>query len=271
MRKTVSLAVTVCLVTLLHSFAPAQRVVGNYDEQAEQQLVQLLNQERARQGLPELRVDDRLRQAARDHSRLMADHKQLSHQISGEERLSKRLAATGIRFNNDAENVAYDDSVEGAHQGFMHSPGHRANILSPKYNAVGIGIVRRGEVLWVTEDFAHQLQEHTAAEAESMIVAAFKRLRAAKGMPPAQPVTVPQLRDIACRMARTGSLDTKAPLDLPRVRADICFNSSDPSQLPPNASKLAGDPSLKSFAVAACFGATENYPAGTFWVAMVFY
>jgi uncharacterized protein YkwD len=271
MRKTISLAALLGFVALLPVLASAQRNGGNYDDQGEQQLVQLLNQERSRAGLPSLHVDDRLRQAARDHSRLMADRHQLSHLLSGEDRLPNRLAATGIRFNNDAENVAYDNSIEGAHAGLMHSPPHRANILGPKYNAVGIGVVRRGDVLWVTEDFAHQLEEHTAAEAESMIVAEFKRLRVKHGMPPVQTVSVPQLRDIACRMARQGTLDSKAPLDLPRVRADISFNSSDLAQLPSSAAQVASDPTIKSFGVAACFGASDKYPAGTFWVAMVFY
>ena len=118
-----------------------------YDEAAEQQLFQLANQERARAGLPALQWDERLQRAAREHSQLMAQHGELSHDFAGEPPLSKRLAARDIRLDNDAENVAYDGSAEHAHQGFLHSPPHRANIMNPKYNAGGVGVPRKGETL----------------------------------------------------------------------------------------------------------------------------
>jgi uncharacterized protein YkwD len=95
------------LVLAASSVAAAQQ----FDDSAEQQLLQMLNLERARVGLPSLKVDDRLRQSARAHSVLMAKAKQLSHQLPDEPLLSKRLAATNLRFNQDAENVAYDYAV----------------------------------------------------------------------------------------------------------------------------------------------------------------
>jgi uncharacterized protein YkwD len=104
------LSVLIFAVSTTLAAAAAQQ----FDDQAEQQLVQMLNLERARSGLPSLKVDDRLTQAARAHSVLMARANTLSHQFPGEPALSKRLAATNIRFNQDAENVAYDYSVQAA-------------------------------------------------------------------------------------------------------------------------------------------------------------
>ena len=44
--------------------------------------------------------------------------------------------------------------VEESHLGLMRSPGHRANILEPTVDIMGIGIVNRGRNLWVTQMFA---------------------------------------------------------------------------------------------------------------------
>lgn len=84
----------------------------------------------------------------------MASRQTLSHQLPGEQILRKRLALSGLRFHTDGETVAFNQSAEAAHQGLIHSPPHRAIILSPEYNAVGVGVVERDGTLWVTEDFA---------------------------------------------------------------------------------------------------------------------
>jgi Cysteine-rich secretory protein family len=265
MRKRIRIAITV-LVLLGALTAVGQQ----FDEQAESQLVQSVNLERARAGLPSLKVDDRLREAARAHSQLMAEAKQLTHQLPGEPPLSKRLAATNLRFNNDAENVAYDYSVPAVHDGLMKSPPHRANILGPQYNTVGIGVVRRGEVYWVTEDFAHRLQEYSVEEAENALLAAWQRERKGARLAPVQVVRMPQLRRMACDMAQRGKLDSRAPLALPNVEAAVVYTDSEPARVPASGVKMAHDSSVKQIGVGACFAGNEQYPAGTWWVAMVF-
>jgi|SRR5579864_222423 len=132
---------------------PAAAADG-YDTAAEQQLVQLVNQARSQQGLPALQQNAKLQQPARAHSQLMASRQTLSHQLPGEPILRKRLALSGLRFHTDGETVAFNQSAEAAHQNFMHSEPHRAIILSPEYNAVGVGAVERDGTLWITEDFA---------------------------------------------------------------------------------------------------------------------
>lgn len=245
-------------------------VAQQYDDQAEQQLEQMLNLERARAGLPSLKVDDRLTQAARAHSVLMAKAKQLSHRFPDEPPLPKRLAATNIRFSQDAENVAYDYSVQAAHEGLMLSPPHRANILSPKYNTVGIGVVRSGDVFWVTQDFANRLQEYSVGEAENAIIASWQRERQRAYRPAAQVVRMPQLRRMACAMAQQGRLDARAPLNLPDVQSAVVYTESDPAKLSASAAKVAHDTHITRVAVGACFADSERNPAGVWWVAMVF-
>jgi hypothetical protein len=264
-RKTVPKILVLCL--LLGGLAAGQQ----FDSQAERQLVQMLNQERARAGLPSVKVDDRLTQAARAHSSLMAQADQLTHQLAGEPTLPKRLAATHLRFNNDAENVAYNYSVQAAHDGLMRSPPHRANILSPKYNTVGVGVVRSGDRLWVTQDFAYRLEEYTRDEAEDAIIAAFERERRHADDRPAPVVRQPELRRMACAMAKQGQLDTRTLLGLPDVQAAVVFTESDPTKLPSDAVKMAHDRDVKRFAIGACFADGEKYPSGAWWVVMCFY
>ncbi len=259
------LIVGICSVTLA---ASAQQ----YDQAAEQQMFQLINQERAKTGAPALKWDERLQQAAREHAALMAQKQQLSHQFPGEPLMHNRLAATGIRLNNDAENVAMDDGgVEQAHQGLMGSPPHRTNILNPQYNAGGVGVVRQGRTLWITEDFAHEVPERSSTQAEEVIAAAFQRERSKAHLPPATLLRVPQVRDMACAMARRGKLDTSTPLGLSEVRSDVAYTQTEPEKLPASAIKMAHEPTFSRFAVGACFARDETYPAGTFWVVMTFY
>jgi hypothetical protein len=264
MRKMFFLLV-ICLS--LAGLAPGQQ----FDSQAEQQLVQLLNQERARAGLPALEVEYHLTQAAQAHSALMAQTKKFSHQVDDEPKLSERLAATGIRFDADAENISYDSTVEGAHDGLMHSPPHRENILSPRYNAVGVGIVRSGDTLWVTEDFANRLPGYSMDEAENKILAAWRRERRQANTPWTAAAHVPQLRQMACAMGTRGQLDTRSPLELPGVHSAVAYTESDPDILPSNGVKKAQDPSVKRIGVGACFANSPKYPAGVWWVIMVFY
>ena len=55
------------------------------------------------------------------------------------------------------ENVGYAWSLEQAHNAFMNSPAHRANILDRTYNKVGTGVVKGGDGrLWVVQEFMHE-------------------------------------------------------------------------------------------------------------------
>src|SRR5215467_5288891 len=132
---------------LLGVAAPAQSPL-------EKQLLDLVNKERAKEKLGKLEWNDKLAEAALDHSKQMDEHQDLSHQFAGEPKLQERVGATGLRFNSVAENVAEAPDVETIHTGLMNSRGHRANILKPDYNAIGIAIVEHGSQLFVTQDFA---------------------------------------------------------------------------------------------------------------------
>lgn len=125
------------------------------DAKAEWRLVQLINHARTDYGLPPLQQDSRLQAAARRHTTLMALQKTLSHQLPGESVLGKRLELNGAHSYVAGETAAFNRTAAAAQESFMHSAPHRRIILDSQYDAVGVGVVERNGIVWVTEDFAH--------------------------------------------------------------------------------------------------------------------
>lgn len=123
---------------------------------AEQYLIAAANQERAAQGIAPLVPDPALSAAALNHARLMASRQDLSHQFPGEPGLFPRIQAYSQAFDAVAENVAYAPSVDRIHTGWMNSSGHRANLLNPNYNFIGVAVLVNGREIYAVEDFGHR-------------------------------------------------------------------------------------------------------------------
>jgi uncharacterized protein YkwD len=171
--KTILLAICISLAAISAS--------AQVDTQAEQQILNSLNNERTSRGLAPLTLDDRLTGAARKHSSLMAQRHAISHEFPGEADMTARVVATGLHLKSTGENVAASPTAEHAHDALMHSPPHRENILHPKFDHVGIGVVREGDVLYVTEDFAQIVEGYSTAEAEQSIVRSIRNCESSPG------------------------------------------------------------------------------------------
>lgn len=112
-------------------------------------IVCLLNGARATHGLPRLRNDARLAEAARGHSSSMSSQGFFGHDSLGGSSFVTRIAATGyIRGAASwfvGENIAWGTDVLGTPQAlmaaWMHSPEHRRNILNRRFREVGPGVV----------------------------------------------------------------------------------------------------------------------------------
>lgn len=125
------------------------------DIQAENEMLALVNQERINRGIPPLVMDPTIRAVARRYSVYMLENGFFSHTgLDGSTPL-KRMLYGGVQFNVMGENLAYAPTVKMAHNGLMSSPGHRANILNPKFKRIGIGVARAGRYrLMFTQNFA---------------------------------------------------------------------------------------------------------------------
>ena len=129
------------------------------DRAAESALLELANQRRREAGVPPLRTDKGLTEAARAHARLMVQREQLSHQFDGEPSLMPRLRESGLHINQAGENVAYNAGPEEAFEALMQSAPHRQNLLDPDFNVAGMAAFWSRGRLYVVQDFAHQLPE----------------------------------------------------------------------------------------------------------------
>lgn len=114
------------------------------DEKAEQEMVRLVNLERKRAGVNQLVEDLRLRDLARKYSKDMLGRGYFSHYTPEGLSPFDRMVNFGISFTAAGENLALAPNVDLAMQGLMQSPGHRANILSPQFGKIGVGVIDGG-------------------------------------------------------------------------------------------------------------------------------
>ena len=114
------------------------------DADGERRMLELINRDRAAQGLRPLEMDPELRTVARAHSTEMFRLSYFAHESPRTGGPEDRLGAADVSYMVAGENLAYQPSVEVAHRELMKSPSHRRNILSPLFRRVGIGAVRGG-------------------------------------------------------------------------------------------------------------------------------
>ena len=248
---------------------PFSSTNSNDDLQTTQQLLQLANQDRAQFNAPPLTLDSGLSQAARIHAQAMFDQRQLSHQFAGEPSLPQRLAAaTKLQLDQEGENVALDYDAPGAEQHLMQSPPHRANLLNPAYNVIGLGIVRSGDRLYIVQDFGHALPNYSPAEVKDQIATAVAQLRRQSGQPALARRDLPIADAAACSMAQADQLGTAPVHQLAQRYTVLTFTSLHPETLPNQANQAIANPNQRSFSIGECYAKTTTYPTGVYWVVL---
>ena len=107
---------------------------------ATQEVVALVNQERAAAGCPALGISAELTAAAQGHSEDMAINNIFGHSGSNGSSPWDRMDAAGYPAGA-AENVAAGQTTaEAVMESWMRSPGHRGNILNCSLTAIGVGL-----------------------------------------------------------------------------------------------------------------------------------
>ena len=120
---------------------------------AEDAVIELTNEARATAGCAPLRFDTRLRTAAMGHSTDMGLNDYFSHTSQDGDTFADRIEAAGYP-HPGAENIArgYQTAAE-VMDGWMNSPGHRANILNCGLRTIGVGSYDAPGGPWWTQDF----------------------------------------------------------------------------------------------------------------------
>ena len=109
------------------------------DDSEAGQMFRLINKERESNSLPLLAWDEELNKIAEIKAQDMVDNEYFGHFSPSYGTPFTMLKQLGIMYKSASENIAGSKSVEDAHNELMESPAHRSNILSSRYDKVGIG------------------------------------------------------------------------------------------------------------------------------------
>jgi uncharacterized protein YkwD len=139
-RTALALGVALALVATPYSGTAAASTT------LETRLHALINQTRSAHGVDALTLEEQITRMAHRHSVNMSRENALFHSPC----LTCRLPLGGGML---AENVGFGRSIRGIHRMMMSSSGHRNNILKAGFERVGVGVVKKGNRIWVTEIF----------------------------------------------------------------------------------------------------------------------
>ncbi|GAA1981609.1 hypothetical protein GCM10009817_23550 [Terrabacter lapilli] len=157
-KHTARRAVLVLAATATLGLAPLGATSGSAEAATttvQQQVVQLVNAQRARVGCRALVTDARLSRAAQAHSVDMARRGYFSHTSLDGRTFVQRIRAQGYTGSRLGENIAAGQpTAKAVMDAWMKSPGHRANILNCRYTAIGVGAAVGGPYRYYwTQDF----------------------------------------------------------------------------------------------------------------------
>jgi hypothetical protein len=139
MRRVAASAVAVFIVIVgfgaVLGVAPAN--AGGYVPSDETHVRNLLNATRSSKGLGQLASNSDLVGMARRQADRMAAKGNIFHNLT----LGDEITASGLDWLKAGENVGMGPDVDIIEDAFLASPHHYENIVDPKYDTVGIGVV----------------------------------------------------------------------------------------------------------------------------------
>ena len=126
---------------------PAPTTTAPAASTVQQQIVTLVNQERAKVGLPALQMDALLNKVATEKARDMDVNNYFSHTSPTYGSPFDMMRSFGVKYSYAGENIASGQPTAArVMSDWMNSPGHRANIVNKNFTKIGVGYVN-GE--WV--------------------------------------------------------------------------------------------------------------------------
>ena len=233
---------------------------GQVVHSAAEQLFALANRDRAEQGAPPLKWDPALAVAALRHCQRMAAEGPIAHRYDGEMSVSERTRAAGAHFSLVEENVALGEYPAQIEDAWLHSPEHRANLLNPNVDRVGIGVVKARGVLYAVEDFDRGVEELSDAQVEKKVA----DLMRVSGI---EIQTSHADARAACGM--NNGLPARLSGGAPRLV--MRWQGSDLSRLPSQLADQLSEGRFRSAAVGACPAQSSQGPFTMYRVAVLLY
>ena len=144
-----------------HRREPAVTAISVSINEVEEAIFVATNRYRRENDRPPLEIDRELSRFARSRSADMANRHYFEHTEPGGKSVFDQMRLAGISYSFAAENIHFSEGVrldkaaESAMQGWIHSPGHRANMLSRSPSHIGIGVaVGDHNRIYSTQDFS---------------------------------------------------------------------------------------------------------------------
>ena len=111
----------------------------------ENEVIRLVNEQRAKNGLKPLSANWELSRVARYKSQDMVDNRYFSHTSPTYGTPYQMIKSFGLTYRTAGENIAYGQRTpQAVVNAWMNSSGHRANILNASYTQIGVGYVSNG-------------------------------------------------------------------------------------------------------------------------------
>ncbi len=240
-------------------------------EEIEKELYDLINRERAKQGISLLQILKSLIPIARSHSQDMAEQSELTHNSRDGKAYSQRLQEAGLFFKGTGENIAFSQSFlpEAIHNSFMRSKGHRENILDPRFDTIGIGVFyNEGEGYYVTQDFLTSLEAKSEKEFREMLEKQINARRAQKGLAPIP--LLEELNTMAHKFSLKRAKGESLP-DLPDRYGEILFFliSTPLLEIENNDMEKIVAPATTRAGIGIYFDREEKNPGGTYFISFL--
>jgi cysteine-rich secretory family protein len=191
------------------------------------------NAARAQEGIPAFDTKGELVDLARRHSGEMAASGTIFHNQSLGSDVPGKWTLVG-------ENVGQGGTCESIHRAFMNSPGHRKNIMEPRYNYVGMGVVLSNGTVFITEVF---MEMKTAAAAPKPAAPAAPAPAPVVPKPPPSPK--PPAAPKAPPAPASPTVKAAPPVPAPATSAPAAPvpPAAGPASAAPSAAGPTGDPS----------------------------
>jgi hypothetical protein len=245
------------LLAIISSHCASASDAQSYSMQKDvNQLYALANQARAGYGLAPLQWDPALAASAMQHCVLMARARQIEHRYRNEDDVPLRASQAGAHFSLIEENIASGPDASGIQQAWMNSPEHRANLLNPSIDRVGLAVVSRNGQLYAVADYARAVPVLTQTQVESAVAAQLR----ARG--------VAVLRDTSQARAYCAS---NGGFRAVGARLMTRWQNSDVTQLPSDVLRELSSGAYHHAAVGSCLDQDQAASFTSYRVAVILY
>ena len=155
MKYLKNLGIILAAVSIFAALLPVTSAVASsrswscyHYTHSERAFARRTNHARAEHGLPKLTLDPQLSKTATVHTTSMVSKKLLFHTTNSQ------FYSRVTNWSTLGENVGEGGGIISLQKAFIHSPEHRANILEMGYGHIGVGVVRKNGLIWVTVQFS---------------------------------------------------------------------------------------------------------------------